>query len=52
MTFAVAVDRSEGSTSLHDGELELMVHRRLLFDDGENVIGGAVVGEGEDISDC
>ena len=34
-TLAVAVDRSEGGTSLTDGTLELMVHRRLLFDDRE-----------------
>jgi hypothetical protein len=33
-TLAVALDRAEGSTSLHDGELELLVHRRLLADDG------------------
>ena len=34
-TLAVAVDRSEGGTSLVDGTLELMVHRRMLFDDSE-----------------
>ena len=27
-------DRSQGGSSLHDGELELMVHRRLTVDDG------------------
>ena len=35
ITFAVGVDRSEGSSSMNDGQLELMVHRRLLHDDGE-----------------
>jgi lysosomal alpha-mannosidase len=35
VTLAVAVDRSQGSTSLANGQLELMVHRRMLFDDGE-----------------
>ncbi|OQV16531.1 Lysosomal alpha-mannosidase [Hypsibius exemplaris] len=30
-------DRTQGGTSLNDGELELMVHRRLLFDDGLGV---------------
>ena len=29
------MDRSEGSTSLTNGQLELMVHRRMRFDDGE-----------------
>ncbi|KAF9804995.1 hypothetical protein SFRURICE_015943 [Spodoptera frugiperda] len=30
----VLVDRTEGGTSYNDGEIELMVHRRLLTDDG------------------
>jgi len=30
---SVVVDRSQGATSLHSGELELMVHRRTLYDD-------------------
>jgi len=30
---ALVTDRSQGGTSLHDGQLELMVHRRLLYDD-------------------
>lgn len=30
-------DRSQGCASLHDGELEFMVHRRLLMDDGRGV---------------
>ena len=34
----LSVDRSEGASSLVDGELELMLHRRLLrSDDGETV---------------
>lgn len=35
--FSVAPDRSEGGSSLADGSLELMVHRRCLFDDGRGV---------------
>ena len=35
--FAVLVDSSVGGTSLHEGELQLMVHRRLLKDDGFGV---------------
>lgn len=31
------VDRSQGGASLKDGHLELMVHRRLLHDDGYGV---------------
>jgi len=31
------VDRAQGGSSLHDGQLELMVHRRLLDDDGFGV---------------
>ncbi|CAG9856046.1 unnamed protein product [Phyllotreta striolata] len=34
---AVFNDRSQGGSSLHDGELELMVHRRLLVDDNRGV---------------
>ena len=37
LTLAVAVDRSEGSSSLADGQLELMVHRRLCHDDKRGV---------------
>jgi len=36
-TLAVAVDRSEASGSLADGQLEIMVHRRLTHDDHRGV---------------
>lgn len=36
-TLVVLNDRSQGGTSLNDGELEFMVHRRLLVDDGYGV---------------
>ena len=35
--FTVLTDRSQGGSSLNDGQLELMVHRRLLHDDGRGV---------------
>ncbi|XP_054805405.1 probable alpha-mannosidase At5g13980 isoform X2 [Prosopis cineraria] len=35
--FSVLVDRSVGGSSLIDGQVELMVHRRLLVDDGRGV---------------
>ncbi|KAE9586552.1 putative alpha-mannosidase [Lupinus albus] len=35
--FSVLVDRSIGGSSLEDGEIELMVHRRLLLDDSRGV---------------
>ncbi|CAF1220295.1 unnamed protein product [Rotaria magnacalcarata] len=31
--FTVLTDRSEGGASLHDGSIEIMLHRRLLYDD-------------------
>lgn len=34
---AVLTDRAEGGSSLKDGELELMLHRRCLHDDGFGV---------------
>ncbi|XP_028908881.1 lysosomal alpha-mannosidase [Ornithorhynchus anatinus] len=33
----VLTDRSQGGSSLREGSLELMVHRRLLYDDGRGV---------------
>ena len=33
-TLAVAVDRAEGAASLEDGQLEIMVHRRMAHRDG------------------
>ncbi|KAM4888684.1 lysosomal alpha-mannosidase [Thomomys bottae] len=33
----VLTDRSQGGSSLQDGSLELMVHRRLLYDDSRGV---------------
>ncbi|XP_026429937.1 alpha-mannosidase-like [Papaver somniferum] len=35
--FSVLVDRATGGASIHDGELELMLHRRLQYDDGKGV---------------
>ncbi|KAL1314516.1 hypothetical protein HN51_041317 [Arachis hypogaea] len=35
--FSVLVDRSVGGSSLEDGQIELMVHRRLLLDDSKGV---------------
>ncbi|KAG7984987.1 hypothetical protein I3843_03G001300 [Carya illinoinensis] len=37
MEFSVLVDRSVGGTSLVDGQIELMLHRRLLHDDSRGV---------------
>jgi lysosomal alpha-mannosidase len=37
IVLALVNDRSQGGTSLRDGELELMVHRRLLDDDHKGV---------------
>jgi lysosomal alpha-mannosidase len=31
------IDRSEGGSSMHDGSIEIMVHRRLLHDDSFGV---------------
>lgn len=36
--FVVVTDSTQGGTSLHDGELELMVHRRVLHDDNKGVV--------------
>ncbi|KAL9245638.1 hypothetical protein vseg_019263 [Gypsophila vaccaria] len=35
--FSVLVDRATGGSSIADGEIELMLHRRLLADDGRGV---------------
>ncbi|XP_033225298.1 lysosomal alpha-mannosidase-like [Belonocnema kinseyi] len=37
LKLAVLTDRAEGGSSLRDGEIELMIHRRLLKDDGKGV---------------
>ena len=37
VTLTVNNDRSQGGASIVDGGVELMVHRRLLVDDGELV---------------
>ncbi|KQJ88371.1 alpha-mannosidase At3g26720 [Brachypodium distachyon] len=34
---SVLVDRSIGGSSIKDGQIELMLHRRLLYDDGRGV---------------
>ncbi|XP_073978683.1 lysosomal alpha-mannosidase-like isoform X2 [Rhodnius prolixus] len=36
-TLSVITDRSEGGSSLNDGEIELMLHRRLMHDDAFGV---------------
>ncbi|CAF3582661.1 unnamed protein product [Rotaria sp. Silwood1] len=33
----ILTDRSEGGSSMHDGSVELMVHRRTLYDDSQGV---------------
>ncbi|XP_078036305.1 lysosomal alpha-mannosidase II isoform X1 [Augochlora pura] len=35
--FTVITDRTQGGTSMKDGEIELMIHRRLLHDDAFGV---------------
>ncbi|KAF9622793.1 hypothetical protein IFM89_034028 [Coptis chinensis] len=35
--FSVLVDRASGAGSIEDGELEIMLHRRILFDDSKGV---------------
>mmetsp|Transcript_22531 Transcript_22531/g.50755 ORF Transcript_22531/g.50755 Transcript_22531/m.50755 type:complete len:1065 (-) Transcript_22531:1137-4331(-) len=36
-SLAILVDRAQGGASLVDGQLELMIHRRLLYDDNRGV---------------
>ncbi|XP_071709988.1 alpha-mannosidase At3g26720 isoform X2 [Rutidosis leptorrhynchoides] len=43
MELSVLVDRAVGGSSLVDGQIELMLHRRLLYDDGKGV--GEVLNE-------
>lgn len=45
MQLTVLTDRSQGGSSLKDGSIELMVHRRLLRDDGRGV-GEALLEKG------
>jgi len=37
LQLSVVNDRSDGGSSLENGEMELMIHRRLLVDDGRGV---------------
>jgi lysosomal alpha-mannosidase len=36
-TLTVVTDRSQGGTVMRPGEIEIMIHRRLLADDGRGV---------------
>jgi lysosomal alpha-mannosidase len=47
--FSYCTDRSEGGASLHDGSIEIMLHRRLLYDDDLGVsepLNESAFGEG------
>ncbi|XP_059487102.1 lysosomal alpha-mannosidase-like [Neocloeon triangulifer] len=35
--FGIVTDRAQGGTSMQDGTLELMLHRRLMYDDARGV---------------
>ncbi|XP_013367688.1 PREDICTED: lysosomal alpha-mannosidase isoform X1 [Chinchilla lanigera] len=48
MQLTVLTDRSQGGSSLRDGSLELMVHRRLLKDDNRGV-GEALLESGSGV---
>uniref|UniRef100_A0A6P7FYF0 alpha-mannosidase n=1 Tax=Diabrotica virgifera virgifera TaxID=50390 RepID=A0A6P7FYF0_DIAVI len=37
MQMAILTDRSQGGSSLENNQIELMVHRRTIFDDGKGV---------------
>ncbi|PIA57353.1 hypothetical protein AQUCO_00600231v1 [Aquilegia coerulea] len=37
--FSVMVDRATGGASIEDGGLELMLHRRMIYDDSRGVVG-------------
>ncbi|KAF9622794.1 hypothetical protein IFM89_034029 [Coptis chinensis] len=37
--FSLLVDRATGGASIKDGELELMLHRRMIYDDSRGVVG-------------
>ena len=37
VTLSVSTDRAQGGSSIEDGSVELMVHRRLQHDDGRGV---------------
>ncbi|KAH7421965.1 hypothetical protein KP509_13G083700 [Ceratopteris richardii] len=52
--FSILVDRSMGGSSVTDGELELMLHRRLLYDDGKGVAEALneTTCMGDDFSTC
>lgn len=36
-SFFILNDRSQGGSSMKEGEIELMIHRRLLYDDGKGL---------------
>ena len=35
--FTILTDRSQGGSSMQDGDMEIMIHRRLLYDDAFGV---------------